>query len=176
MRCAGRRQARDADDQVRDPIRREDGRTPDVPGRPRLDRLPRPATISEPQHLIDTFVTQYNQHRPHRSLPHRATPATAYTARPKATPGADRNADTHDHVRTDRVSKTGNLTLRHNGRLHHIGIGRTHAGTYVHLLVEDLDIRIINATTGEILRELTLDPTRDYQPQTQKRTPEPTNP
>ena len=56
------------------------------------------------------------------------------------------------------------MTLRHNGRLHHIGVGRTHAGTYVRLLVQDLDITIINATTGEILRELALDPTRDYQP------------
>jgi hypothetical protein len=46
--------------------------------------------------------------------------------------------------------------------LHHIGVGRTHAGTYVRLLIQDLDI--INATTGEILRELILDPTRDYQP------------
>ncbi len=27
-----------------------------------------------------------------------------------------------------------------------------------------LDIRIVNPITGEILRELTLDPTRDYQP------------
>ena len=50
------------------------------------------------------------------------------------------------------------------GRLHHIGIGRTHARTRVLVLVDDLDIRIINATTGEILRALTLDPTRDYQP------------
>jgi hypothetical protein len=56
------------------------------------------------------------------------------------------------------------VTLRHNGRLHHIGVGRTHAGTYVRLLIQDLDITIINATTGEILRELVLDPTRDYQP------------
>ncbi len=32
------------------------------------------------------------------------------------------------------------------------------------LLVADLDIRIIHATTGELLRHLTLDPTRDYQP------------
>jgi hypothetical protein len=27
-----------------------------------------------------------------------------------------------------------------------------------------LDIRVINAATGELLRQLTLDPTRDYQP------------
>ena len=56
------------------------------------------------------------------------------------------------------------VTLRYHGRLHHIGIGRTHAGTHVLLLVQDLDIRIIDAATGELLRELVLDPTRDYQP------------
>jgi hypothetical protein len=33
------------------------------------------------------------------------------------------------------------------------------------MLVEDLDIRVVNALTGELLRELTLDPSRDYQPQ-----------
>lgn len=37
------------------------------------------------------------------------------------------------------------------------------AGTYVLLLIHDHDIRIIHAATGEILRELTLDRTRDYQ-------------
>jgi hypothetical protein len=31
-------------------------------------------------------------------------------------------------------------------------------------LVQDLDVRIINAATGELIRELTIDPTRDYQP------------
>jgi transposase InsO family protein len=124
-----------------------------------------PTTLADLQTLLDAFAQEYNHHRPHRSLPARATPATAYQARPKAAPGTDRTRDTHDRVRTDRVSTTGNLTLRHDGRLHHIGIGRAHAGTHVLLLVEDLDIRIINATTGEILRELTLDPTRDYQPQ-----------
>ncbi len=62
-----------------------------------------PATIAGLQALIDVFVTAYNHHRPHRSLPHRATPATAYTARPKATPGTDRSTDTHDRVRTDKI-------------------------------------------------------------------------
>jgi hypothetical protein len=32
------------------------------------------------------------------------------------------------------------------------------------LLVQDLQIRVVHAITGELLRELTLDPTRDYQP------------
>jgi transposase InsO family protein len=123
-----------------------------------------PATITDLQTLLDRFRVEYNATRPHRSLPHRATPATAYTARPKAVPGSDRSADTHDRVRTDKISKAGNVSLRYNGRLHHIGIGRTYAGTYVLILVEDREIRIVDAATGELLRELTLDPTRDYQP------------
>jgi transposase InsO family protein len=122
-----------------------------------------PATPGELQALLNAFAGIYNTRRPHRSLPGRATPAAAYTARPKASPG-DRAADTHDRVRTDRIDDTGLVTLRHNGRLHHIGIGRPHAGTRVLLLVQDLHIRVINASTGELLRELTLDPTRNYQP------------
>ena len=65
--------------------------------------------------------------------------------------------------KSPRISKTGNVTLRTGGRLHHIGIGRVHAGTTVLLLAQDLNIRVLNAATGELLRELTLDPTRDYQ-------------
>jgi transposase InsO family protein len=122
-----------------------------------------PTTLAQLQTLLDTFVAQYNQHRPHRSLPHRATPATAYAARPKATP-SDRGPDTHDRIRHDRVDTTGVVTLRHAGRLHHIGIGRTHARTHILMLVHDLHIRIVDAATGELLRELILDPTRDYQP------------
>lgn len=121
-----------------------------------------PATVQALQTLIDQFRDEYNHRRPHRCLPHRATPATAYTARPKAAPGT--TTATHERVRTDKIDKSGVVTLRHHGRLHHIGVGRTHTGTYVLLLLQDLDIRIINAATGELLRELTLDPTRDYQP------------
>ena len=122
-----------------------------------------PNTISDLQMLLDAFSAVYNNRRPHRSLPGRATPATAYAARPKAVPG-DRAADTHDRVRTDRIDNTGLVTLRHQGQLYHIGIGRPHAGTRVLLLVQDLHIRVINAGTGELLRELTLNPDKRYQP------------
>lgn len=60
------------------------------------------------------------------------------------------------------------LTLRRTSRPHHIGIGRPYAGTCVILLVHDLDVRIANAITGELLRELTIDPNRDYQPRNPK--------
>ncbi|QLQ14748.1 MAG: DDE-type integrase/transposase/recombinase [Micropruina sp.] len=123
-----------------------------------------PSTIAELQALLDAFLIEYNTRRPHRSLAHHATPAVAYTSRPKAVPGSDRTRDSHDRVRDDKVSKAGNATLRHNGRLYHIGLGRTYAGTFIRMVIHDLDITIINATTGEILRELILDPNRPYQP------------
>jgi len=124
---------------------------------------PQPASLAQLQALLDEFTAYYNTQRPHKSLPGRATPATAYAARPKAAPGS-RTADTHDRVRTDIIGTTGTVTLRHAGRLYHIGVGRTHAGTHILLLVQDLHVRIINAATGELLRDLILDPARNYQP------------
>jgi hypothetical protein len=128
-----------------------------------LTQQPTASDLSELQAQLDTFTDRYNHHRPHSAHPRRATPAVIYQARPKATPG-DIPADTDLRVRRDRIDKTGAVTLRHDGRLHHIGIGRAHARTHVILLIADLDIRVIDAATGELLRHLTLDPTRDYQP------------
>ena len=82
-----------------------------------------PATVAELQALIDEFVEVYNTRRPHRSLPHQATPATVYRSLPKAAPSADRSADTHDRVRRDKIDKAGSVTLRVAGRLRHIGVG-----------------------------------------------------
>jgi hypothetical protein len=47
--------------------------------------------------------------------------------------------------------------------MHHIGIGRTYAGTDILLLVQDLHVRVVNQATGELIRELVIDPRRDYQ-------------
>jgi transposase InsO family protein len=125
---------------------------------------PQPATLGELQALLDTFVELYNHRRPHRSLPHRATPATIYTTLPKAAPSSERQTDTHDRVRHDRIDKAGSVTLRVAGQLRHIGVGRTYARTDVILLILDLHVRIVHAATGELLRELTIDPRRNYQP------------
>ena len=97
--------------------------------------------------------------------------SAAYAIRPKAAPGG-RTSGTRHRVRADRVDATGKVTLRHGGRLYHIGIGRTHARTRILLLASDLDIRIVGAATGELLRQLTLDPSRNYQPT--RRPPGPT--
>jgi len=121
-----------------------------------------PATIEELQHHIDAFVDIYNNHRPHRSLK-RATPATIYTRLPKDSPTGS-TAGTHHRIRYDRIDETGSVSLRRAGRMHHIGIGRAHKHVDIIMIIDDLDITVIATRTGDLLRRLTLDPNRGYQP------------
>jgi len=125
-----------------------------------LDAQPAACTLDELQTVIDRFVNIYNHHRPHRAV--HTTPAAAYQTRPKATPTGQ--GTQHWRVRHDRVDSAGKITLRYAGRLYKIGLGRTHARTAVVMLIADLDIRIINAHTGELIRTLKLDPNQRYQP------------
>jgi transposase InsO family protein len=122
-----------------------------------------PATnLAMLQRQIDRFVAYYNTIRPHRALSRR-TPAQAYAARPKAVPTGP-VIPAHYRVRTDKIDTGGSVTLRHNSQLHHIGLGARNAGTPITLLIDDLHIRVIHRHTGQLIRELILDPNRDYQP------------
>ena len=129
-----------------------------------LSRQPKARSVGQLQRQLDWFREYYNRVRPHRALG-RATPEEAFVARPKAapppTPGTTAR---HWRVRRDVVDGGGTVTLRYASRLHHIGVGRRHAGTRVLVLAQDLQVRIVT-DEGELLRELTLDPTRDYQRQ-----------
>lgn len=125
-----------------------------------LARQRAPRTIATLQTQLDRFVTYYNQERPHRARD-RLTPQQAYDARDKAGPGSP-VTKTNFRVRTDRVDVGGNISLRHDSKLFHIGIGRAHKGTQVRLYIADLDIRVVTLD-GKLLRQLTLDPTRIYQ-------------
>jgi hypothetical protein len=126
-----------------------------------LRRRPKARTIGEQQAQLDAFRAYYNEVRPHRAIGRR-TPAEAYAGRPKATP-AGAQVPVHCRVRRDRLDRGGGVTLRHDSRLHHIKVGRRYAGTRVLMLVAGLDVRIVSED-GELLRELVLDPSRDYQP------------
>jgi transposase InsO family protein len=122
-------------------------------------------TVSGLQAQLDSFTSYYNTCRPHRAIGRR-TPQAAWNARPRAIPARQGiRVSEHFRVRRDRVDTDGKLTLRHNSRLHHIGIGRRWAGTNVLILARDLDLRIITQDDGELIRQLTLDPSRDYQAQ-----------
>jgi transposase InsO family protein len=127
-----------------------------------LAKQPPAGTIEELQTQLDWFRAYYNTVRPHRALGRR-TPAEAFAARPTAGPsGPLWVAPSHYRIRHDRIDSSGVVTLRYNSRLHHIGLGRAHDGLRVLILVADLDVRVLTED-GELLRELTLDPTRDYQ-------------
>jgi hypothetical protein len=127
-----------------------------------LARQPAAQTLPELQQQLDTFTRYYNHIRPHRALAGR-TPLQAYSARLKARP-AGAAPSTYFRVRQDKVDETGKVSLRYDSRLYKIGLGRAHKGRQVKLLIADQNIRIIDLQ-GELIRELTLDPTRIYQPQ-----------
>lgn len=120
-------------------------------------------TLADLQGQLDTFMHYYNAIRPHRALGGR-TPLQAYSARIKARPIEGPKPETHFRIRHDKVDTAGTVTLRHDSKLHHIGLGRAHKGKPVKLLIADRDIRILDPETGELIRRLTLDPSWDYQP------------
>lgn len=114
------------------------------------------------QRALDLFSASYNGQRPHRSLG-RKTPLEVFSSREKVTPSQPMIDTTGYRVRQDKVDKWGRVTLRHKGKLHHIGIGNPYAGWRVVILVSGLEIRIVGLD-GSPLRHFTLDPTKDYQP------------
>lgn len=126
-----------------------------------LARQRRARTVGELQRQVDRFVEAYNTERPHRARG-LVTPEAAFFALERARPG-DPVARSHFRVRTDKVDSCGKVTLRHDSKLFHIAVGRRWKGTKIHLYVADLDVRIVTFE-GTLLRHLTLDPTRTYQP------------
>jgi transposase InsO family protein len=129
---------------------------------------PRPATLAELQTLLDAFRDLYNNRRPHRALPTAITPAQAYTALPKATPPAQLPAGEHLRIRHDTVDQFGKLTLRYASRLRHLGIGRTHAGTKVLILVTATTVTVITRPTHQQIASHTINPDRNYWPNTKQ--------
>jgi transposase InsO family protein len=120
------------------------------------------ASLAVLQLQLDTFRAYYNHHRPHRAL-HGDTPLVAFNARLKAHPTPAQPA-IHCRVRKDRVDTEGKVTLRYMSRLFHIGVGRAFKHQPIRLLIADRQVRILTED-GTLIRELTLDPSRKYQPQ-----------
>ena len=117
-------------------------------------------SIAHLQLKLDAFRTIYNQQRPHRALDGR-TPLQAFNARLKASPSlAQPQVDYR--IRLDRLDAGGRVTLRYLSRLRHFHVSYKNRGQAVLLLVAGDHVRVI-AEDGALLRELTLDPSRDYQ-------------
>jgi len=123
---------------------------------------PKAHTLAQLQRLLDEFSTYYNNSRRHRGIDRRV-PIDAFNTRPKAFP-TGYHIPPHYRVRTDTIDAAGVITIRYNSHLHHIGLGKRRTGTKVTVLIDDRHIRVLDRDTGTLIRELVLDPTRDYQP------------
>jgi transposase InsO family protein len=126
-----------------------------------LAKQPPATSLALLQVQLDSFREYYNHHRPHRALG-RQTPLAVFSARLKARP-VQPSGLTHYRVRRDRIDSHGSVTLRYLSKLRHIRVGVQHRNRKVHLLVAGANVRIVT-TDGQLLRELTLDPNRTYQP------------
>ena len=126
-----------------------------------LAKQPPATSIADLQRQLDSFRHYYNHRRPHRALD-RQTPATVFNSRLKARP-TDHPAPADHRVRRDKVDRFGKLTLRYLGRLRHIPVGVAYKNRKVRIFVVDADVRIVTEE-GELLRALTIDPLRNYQP------------
>lgn len=118
--------------------------------------------------LLRTFQHIYNEDRPHRAL-NRKTPAEVYTSLPKAAPA--QTPGQHWRIRHDTIDATGTVSLRFNGTMHHLGIGRAHHGKSVIILIAGAEVMTADTLTGEILAEHTIDPAKSYQPRKQQKPP-----
>jgi len=125
-----------------------------------LAKQPAAQSLAHLQLQLDALRSYYNQRRPHRALGGR-TPLVAFNARLRAGPALPQTA-THFRVRQDKVDNCGRVTLRYLSQLRHIYVGRAHKGERIRLLVADAHVRVVRED-GQLLRELTLDPSRDYQ-------------
>jgi len=126
-----------------------------------LRKQPAAHSLAELQFQLDAFRDYYNNRRPHRAL-NRQTPLAVFNTLIKAKP-SQQPAPVDHRLRRDKIDSTGKVTLRYLGKLHHIPVGTAHKNRKVRLLVAGPDVRIIT-DDGELIRALTLDPTRVYHP------------
>ncbi|MEI6750915.1 MAG: IS481 family transposase [Bacteroidota bacterium] len=123
---------------------------------------PKAKTLPELQAQLDEFRKIYNEQRPHKALQGR-TPHHAYLSRVKAKPTKD-SIMGPNRTRNDRVDATGKVSLRRAGKHHRLGIGRTHYGKEVFLVIDSRQVIVTDKRTGEILSEHKIEPTKNYWP------------
>lgn len=124
-----------------------------------LAAQPAAHTLRELQRQLDRFREHYNEHRPHRSND-RNTPGDTYRATPKTQPASPREG--HYRLRHDHIDSHGKISLRHAGRMHHLGIGTHHQGKRVLALIDETTVTVVHLDTGEVLSTHTIDLARNY--------------
>lgn len=147
-------------------------RPPRPPTNPRENRTlpPNPQTLAgcppAPSHHHRTADPAQHLHRhlqppPHPPRPPRTNhPPTGLHRQTQSPP--DRQPSAQFRIRHDHVDQFGKLTVRHASRLHHLGIGRTHAHTPVLILATSKTVTVISKTGHHILSSHIIDPDKNY--------------
>ncbi|WP_232070438.1 transposase [Mycobacterium noviomagense] len=125
-----------------------------------LAHQPRATTLTELQTQLDTFRAYYNTVRPHRALGRR-TPQQAHATQSNSDRQPTARRQLPHSPRPHRQQRQAHHAPQQPPTPHR---SRRHAGTNVLVPIHDRHIRVAT-TDGKLLRELHLDPTKDYQPQ-----------
>jgi transposase InsO family protein len=112
-------------------------------------------SIEDLQAHLDLFRYHYNHHRPHRGI-NRRVPAQVWTLAPKAGP-ADRPLRAPSTIHHARVIN-GTIGLRP----YNISVGAAHNDHTALTIITGLACHVF--IDGQLVRQLTLDPTRRVQP------------
>jgi transposase InsO family protein len=121
-----------------------------------LRAQPQANNLTELQTQLDEFADNYNHQRPHRAIGRR-TPAAAWKQTPKTGPTSQPlGTPTHIH----RVNVTGGIC--HINKQYSITIGAKHNQQTATVIITGLACHVF--INGKLIRQLTLDPTRRYQP------------
>jgi hypothetical protein len=118
------------------------------------------ASLDEIQSQLDRFRAIYNDERPHSEIGMQ-TPSQAYGATVKAQQ-IDKDSSAHYRVRFDHVDRFGKVTLRRAGVMHHLGIGIEHRGRKLMMLVDEVEVKVIDNVTGEIISTHLIEPEKNY--------------
>jgi hypothetical protein len=112
---------------------------------------------------LNRFVRYYNAERPHRGIGQPHPSSRPWSAREKAVPIGPKIDASGYRIRHDKVDRSGSVTLRYRGKLHHIGVGCPYEGWRVIMLGGRPRRARSLALDGSPLRQLTLDTSVDYQ-------------
>jgi transposase InsO family protein len=117
-------------------------------------------TLGQLQTQLDTFLDYYNQHRPHRALGG-DTPHQRWQATPPAQPGPP--LPTNPRASLHQVDHSGICSWR----TYSIGIGQDHKHQTVLIIARGDQLSIFGP--AGLIRTLTINPNRRYQPTGQPR-------
>lgn len=133
-----------------------------------VNARPPAESIAELQATLDEFQHVYNTQRPHRAL-NRNTPEQWYQRTLKARPNLIAvTRDREFRIRYDLIDKDGKVTLRHEGKLHHLGVRKVHRRKKVMMLIDTVEVTVLDLETSEILSRHLIDAERNYWPDKQK--------